>query len=220
MDTAATVRAGLAQLGLTPDAARIETLLAWLLLLEKWNRVYNLTAVAHARRIPRLVLESAAAAPYLRGAEIIDVGSGAGIPGIVLAVLAPERRYTLLDGNAKKARFLEHCRISLALENVVVVRDRAETFHPRTPFDTIISRACARLSDFTATTRHLGHGGTLWLALKGAVPAAEYARLRRDRKTRDLRHQSRALRVPGGGAPATLVAIESGAPAETPQEKL
>ena len=220
MDAAATLRAGLAQLGLATDAARIETLLAWLRLLKKWNRAYNLTAVASAQMIPRLVLVSAAAAPYLRGGEIVDVGSGAGVPGIVLAVLAPERRYTLLDGNAKKTRFLEHCRISLALENVVVVRDRAETFCARTPFDTIISRACAGLCDFTATTRHLGHDGTLWLALKGTVTTAEFAALARDRRSRGLRCRSRPLRVPNGGAPATLVGIESGAAAATRQGQL
>ena len=213
VDAAATLRTGLAQLGLATDAARLETLLAWLRLLEKWNRAYNLTAVARAQMIPRLVLVSAAAAPYLRGDEVIDVGSGAGIPGIVLAVLAPERRYTLLDGNAKKARFLEHCRISLALENVVVVRDRAETFRATTPFDTIISRACTGLSDFTATTRHLGHDATLWLALKGRVTKAEFAALARDRRSRGLHCRSRPLRVSNGGAPATLVGLEGGAEA-------
>ena len=225
MDAATTWRAGLARLGLAKgklatDAARIETLLAWLRLLRKWNRAYNLTAVGAAQMIPRLVLVSAAAAPYLRGDEIVDVGSGAGVPGIPLAVLAPERRYTLLDGNAKKARFLEHCRLSLALENVVVVRARAETYCPRAPFDTIISRACAGLSDFTATTRHLGYDGTLWLALKGSVPTAEFAALARDRRSRGLRCRSRPLRIPDGGAPATLVGIESGAAAGIRQGQL
>lgn len=217
---AATLRAGLAQLGLATDAARLETLLKWLRLLEKWKRAYNLTAVIPAQMIARLVLPSAAAAPHLRGREIIDVGSGAGVPGIPLAVLAPERRYTLLDGNGKKARFLEHCRLSLALENVVVVRDRVETFRPHAPFDTIISRAYAKLPDFTATTRHLGHDGTLWLALKGKATAAELAGLERARKTRAIKYQSRPLRVLDGGAPTTLVSIETGAAAEMRQGKL
>ena len=211
MDAAATLRAGLAQLGLTTDAARIETLLAWLRLLQKWNRAYNLTAVTPAQMIPRLVLASAAVAPYLRGGEVIDVGSGAGVPGIPLAVLAPERRYTLLDGNGKKARFLEHCRVSLPLENVVVVRERAETFRPHAAFDTIISRACAKLADFIATTRHLGHRDALWLALKGTMTAAEFAPLERDCKTRGIECRSRPLRVADGGAPATLISIEAGA---------
>jgi len=209
VDAAASLRRGLAELGLPADGAQIERLLAWLSLLQEWNRTCNLTAVTKLRdMIPRLVLNSAAAAPHLRGRDILDVGSGAGIPGIVLAVLSPERRYTLLDGNGKKTRFLEHCRISLALDNVTVVRHRAETWTPDAAFDTIISRAFAALPAFTAATRHLGRPGALWLALKGRVPAAEFRAMQHNREKYDIKCSSRPLKIPGAASPASLVSIE------------
>ncbi len=211
MDAAASLRRGLAELGLQACGAQIETLLAWLRLLEKWNRAYNLTAVRKLPdMIPRLVLNSAAAVPHLRGREILDVGSGAGIPGIVLAVLAPERRYTLLDSNGKKTRFLEHCRMSLPLDNVTVVHRRAETFAPATGFDTIISRAFAALAGFTEATRHLGRPGALWLALKGRVPAAEFQEIEHNQAKYDIKCSSRPLQIPDTSRPATLVSIEIG----------
>lgn len=208
MDATATLRAGLMPLGHAASDAQLEKLLGWLRLLQKWNRAYNLTAVVPARMIPHLVLVSAAAAPHVRGDEVLDVGSGAGVPGIVLAVLAPERRYTLLDSNGKKTRFLEHCRMDLSLENVVVVRDRAETFRPQPLFDTIISRAYARLADFIATTRHLGRPGALWLALKGAVAASEFEEMQRDWAKYGARYQARSLHVPNVRSPTTLLSVE------------
>jgi len=209
VDAAASLRRGLAELGLQTGNTQIDTLLAWLRLLQQWNRIHNLTAVTKlADMIPRLVLNSAAAVPHLRGRDILDVGSGAGVPGIVLAVLAPERRYTLLDGNGKKTRFLEHCRIRLALDNVTVVRHRAETWAPDAGFDTIISRAFAALATFTAATRHLGRPGALWLALKGRVPAAEFREIEHNRAKYDIKCNSRPLKIPGAGSPATLVSIE------------
>lgn len=168
--------AGLADMGLALDAGARDRLVAYVLLLERWNRAYNLTGVRDPMEmIPRHVLDSLSALPHVRGARGLDVGSGAGLPGLVLAVARPDMDWVLLDSNAKKCRFLGHARRALGVDNVQVTRSRVEEFHPGERFSTIISRALSSLADFIAGTRHLLASGGCLVAMKGRNPVPELA---------------------------------------------
>ena len=124
-----------------------------------------------------MVINSLAAIPYLHGNTVLDVGSGSGVPGIPLAIFAPQYRYTLIDGNSKKTRFLEYCRTALALSNVEVKQVRAENYKTAVKFDTIISRALGNLDRFISLTLHLGHEQTYWLTFKGKISPYELQQL-------------------------------------------
>ncbi|MBI3775814.1 MAG: 16S rRNA (guanine(527)-N(7))-methyltransferase RsmG [Gammaproteobacteria bacterium] len=164
--------AGLAKLG-QPVSLR-DPLLAFLHLLEKWNAAYNLTAVREPERmVTHHVLDSLAVIPYLRGPRIVDVGAGAGIPGIPLALACPEFKFVLLDSNAKKTRFITQAINELGLTNVSVERTRAEGFHPAQSFDTVISRAFASLAEMLDMTQHLGAPDGVFVAMKGNYPQNE-----------------------------------------------
>ncbi len=166
--------AGLAAMAVDLDARARDRLIAYIRLLERWNRAYNLTAVRDPlEMIPRHLLDSLAVMPYLRGGRCLDVGSGAGLPGLVLAVARPSVSWVLLDSNAKKCRFLNHATVELDLDNVRVERNRVEDFHPGACFSTIISRALSNLADFVAGARHLLAPGGCWLAMKGRNPERE-----------------------------------------------
>jgi len=167
------------------DQAR---LLDYLRLLAKWNRVYNLTAVRDpAEMVTRHLLDSLAVLPYLHGARVLDVGTGAGLPGIPLAIVSaggsaggdPARRFTLLDSNGKKTRFVQQAVVELGLDNVQVVHTRTEDFAPPPGerFDTVLSRAFASIADMLAGSgRHCAPQGVI-LAMKGAEPRQELAEL-------------------------------------------
>lgn len=202
------LRNGLAELGIVAHAAQIETLLAWLRLLRRWNRAFNLTAIPPARQPAELVLTSAAAVAHLNTGRILDVGSGAGVPGIPLAILAPDNGYTLLDGNGKKTRFLKQCRAELGLENVTVEQARVETYESA-PFDTIVARAFANLPVFFDATRRLSHAGTRWLAFKGGGAENEVQHLPRDRAKWRLHGLRIPGQLPGGAGTASLVIIQT-----------
>jgi 16S rRNA (guanine527-N7)-methyltransferase len=167
---------GLAQLGLdVPPEARA-SLLDYVDLLERWNGAYNLTAVRDPlEMVTRHLLDSLAIVPYVHGATLADLGSGAGLPGVPLAIVAPERRVTVVDSNGKKTRFLRAAVRALKLANVDVVEARVETLEGR--YDCVTARAFASLRDM------LGWGGRLlaehgqWLAMKGRIDAAELADL-------------------------------------------
>lgn len=169
---------GLAGLAVDVDGAARDRLVEYLRLLARWNRAYNLTGVRDPKEmVTRHLLDSLAALPYLAGASCLDVGSGAGLPGLVLAAARPATAWVLLDGNAKKCRFLEHAKIALELENVRVERGRMEDFHPGARFSTIISRALSNLAEFVAgTERLLAPGGRL-VAMKGRDPEQELSAL-------------------------------------------
>ncbi len=170
--------AGLAGVAVDLDRQARDRLIAYLRLLERWNRAYNLTAVRDpSDMIARHVLDSLSAMPCLRGQRCLDVGSGAGLPGLVLAVAQPQTDWVLLDSNAKKCRFLRHARAELRLDNVQVERSRVEDFHPGAPFSTIISRALSSLADFVAGAGHLLVPGGCLLAMKGRNPEHELAAL-------------------------------------------
>lgn len=169
---------GIAELGLTLPAGAPLTLTSYIEVLEHWNQRYNLTAVREPEQmVNRHVLDSLAAAPFLHGDNILDVGSGAGLPGIPLAVAFPERRFVLLDSNGKKIRFLTHAVTMLGLKNAEVVQARAKDYRPTEGFATVISRALASLAEFLGWTAHLGAPRGRWLAMKGKRPHAELQNL-------------------------------------------
>lgn len=175
--------AGIAALGLAlPDGAEAK-LLAYLTLLDKWNRVYNLTAVRDVERmVSHHLLDSLATVPFYQGdgaklASVLDVGSGGGLPGIPLAIARPELQVTLIDSIAKKTAFLLQVKAELGLENVDVVTSRVEDFQPDAPFDMITSRAFSDLRMFVNLTRHLLKPGGCWMAMKGLMPHEEIGTL-------------------------------------------
>ena len=169
---------GLAQLDLNLADAAQQQLLDYLALLQKWNKVYNLISRKECDNlVVRHLLDSLVALPYINGSRIVDVGSGAGLPGIPLAIACPQCHFTLLDCNSKKARFRNQAAIELGLKNVTVVDARAEEFHPEQGFDSVISRAFATIADMLAVAGHLAASGGQFLALKGVYPEQELAEL-------------------------------------------
>lgn len=167
------LRAGLIALGQQDlDDSRIQQLLAYLALLVRWNRAYNLTAVREARAmVGRHLLDSLGVRPYLSGQRILDVGTGAGLPGIPLAIAEPGRHFILLDSLGKRMVFLQQVLLELKLQNVTLVQARIEAYQPAEPVDCILSRAFASFADFMAAIDHLLLPGATVLAMKG--PAAE-----------------------------------------------
>lgn len=183
-----------AELGIEANPIQLKKLLRWTEQLQKWNRTYNLTAIKDENKIiDYLVVGSIVAIPYLQGDTVLDVGSGSGVPGIPLAIFAPDYRYTLIDGNGKKIRFLEHCRMLLELPNIEVRQVRAEDFEAVIKYDIIISRALSSLDRFISTTLHLGHKQTRWLAFKGKISELELRQLRNTEADLGLRHSLKKL---------------------------
>lgn len=174
---------GALELGVELSAQQHEQLLAYLALLIKWNKAYNLTAVRDPNEmVSRHLLDSLSVVPFVSeaGDNWLDVGSGGGMPGIPLAILFPERQFTLLDSNGKKTRFLTQVKLELKLANLQVIHSRVEAFTPAVPFSGICSRAFSSLEDFSNWTRHLGDGSTQWLAMKGVHPDDELQALPAD----------------------------------------
>lgn len=187
---------GAQALGVELSAEQQQRLLGYLALLIKWNKAYNLTAVRNPdEMVSRHLLDSLSVVPFVAklGDSWLDVGSGGGMPGVPLAILFPDKRFTLLDSNGKKTRFLTQVKLELGLANLEVVHSRVEEFQPEAPFAGICSRAFSSLEDFSNWTRHLGNGDTHWLAMKGVQPDDELQAL-----PADFRLQScDVLKVPG-----------------------
>jgi 16S rRNA (guanine527-N7)-methyltransferase len=173
---------GSEMLGLALPAGGCEQLLAYTALLAKWNRTYNLTAVRDPlAMVSHHLLDSLAVLPHLAfapaGARLADVGSGAGLPGIPLALARPDWNVALVESNEKKAAFLQQAKIELALSNVQVHAVRAEAWRPAERVAVVISRAFAEIADFVAACKHLLMPGGVIAAMKGKDPREELARL-------------------------------------------
>ena len=178
MSLAAKLAEGVAELGLALPAPAQQRLLDYLVLLAKWNRIYNLTAVREtSRMVSQHLLDCLAAAPHVTADTVLDVGSGAGLPGIPLAVAAPRTHVTLLESNQKKSAFLQQAKLELKLDNVAVATERVETWRPGRTFEVVISRAFSDLAEFVNLAgRHVAPGGKL-AAMKGIYPHEELAQL-------------------------------------------
>jgi len=160
--------AGLEAMGLNVAAADQQRLLAFLDLLAEWNGAYNLTAVRNPRdMVPRHLLDSLTVLPWLRGVRIVDVGSGAGLPGIPLAIADAGRRYVLVESNGKKVRFLRHAVLRLGLSHVEILHGRAEVAVQACPADTVVARAVTDLAQLCVYARHLGGPEARLVAMKG-----------------------------------------------------
>ena len=170
--------AGVSRLGLALGPAQLEALATLAAELVDWNTRVNLTAItAPEEVVDKHLLDSLAVLPVLKGLTVADVGSGAGFPGLPLAIADPGRRFTLIESTGKKVKFIRHAVQKLALPNVEVVHGRAESYRPPRPFDSVVARALGPLAEFVRVAGHLvGRGGRL-LAMKGKVPEAELAAL-------------------------------------------
>jgi len=167
---------GIASLNLSMTDEKIDQLLGFIKLIEKWNKAYNLTAIRDREEMARLhILDSLAIAPHVEGKRVIDIGTGAGLPGIPLAICLPEINFTLLDSNAKKTRFVQQVVLELKLKNVEVLHSRVENYHPEKTYDAVLTRAFAGLSDIVKLTAHLLAKEGVLLAMKGQNPDAELA---------------------------------------------
>ena len=187
---------GLSQLNLAKplDDKQQNKLIKYVELLNKWNKIYNLTAVRKPEQmVTRHLLDSLSICPYLRGNHILDVGTGAGLPGIPLAIVFPERQFTLLDSNNKKTRFVVQAAAELELSNVDVVQSRVEEFEAEEQFDTIITRAYASIEGMLKQTTHLLGAGGVFLAMKGINPIAEIDEL----SSEYLIKENHVIKVPG-----------------------
>lgn len=199
------LESGLRELGISVGSQSLARLREYVALLDKWNRVYNLTAIRDAEKAVSVhLLDCLAVVPYLRGARVLDVGSGAGLPGIPIALAKPDIRVTMLDSSHKKAAFLRQAVAELQLKNVAVVCERAESWRPPERFDCIISRAFAELSEFVRLTEHLLAPGGLLAAMKGVHPYEEIEKLPPEFRVTQVRR----LFVPGLEAERHLVLIE------------
>lgn len=199
------MEAGLQTLGLSLDAVAREKLLAYLVLLHKWNGVYNLTAIRDPHMmVSHHVLDSLSVAPHLWPGRWLDVGCGGGTPGLVLAIARPDWQFTLVDSNSKKTGFVQQAVIELGLQNVSVHSGRVEQWHAPQQFDGIISRAFAELADFLRLTRHLLAPGGKWAAMKGCVDD-ELSKVPNGFEV----YQVIQLKVPGVAAERNLVLVKA-----------
>ena len=165
---------GLSALPLELNASVQHQLIDYLQLLVKWNRAYNLTAIRQPEQmVTRHLLDSLVIGPYLQGPRILDVGTGAGLPGIPLALAYPDLQFTLLDSNGKKIRFVTQAVAELGLANVDVIQSRIEAFQPECRFDTITARAFASIEELIDQTTRLLVDKGQYLIMKGVYPVAE-----------------------------------------------
>jgi 16S rRNA (guanine527-N7)-methyltransferase len=175
-DERASLVAGARQLQVALDDTAADALLRLLDELVRWNRAYNLTAITdRAQMLTHHLLDSLSVAPFVHGSTLADVGTGAGFPGLPLALIAPERRCVLMDSNGKKQRFVAHAARTLGLSNVEALHARVEAVRPAQSFDTVVARACAALPQLLEWVMPLCGPGTRVLAMKGRLPEAEIA---------------------------------------------
>lgn len=170
--------AGAAELGLDLDGRQQSLMMDFLALLVKWNQAYNLTAVREPlEMVGRHLLDSLALLPHLKSGACLDMGTGAGVPGIPLAIMRPATDFVLLDSNSKKIRFVRQVKLELGLDNVLPVHARVEQYLSDRPFKTLIARAFTDLPNMLALSAGLRQPGSEILAMKGSVPEQEIAHL-------------------------------------------
>jgi len=164
---------GLSELGLKIESIKLEQ---YLELLHKWNHAYNLTAIRDLESmVSKHILDSLAILPFIKGKSLLDVGTGAGLPGIPLAIATPNLKIVLLDSNGKKIRFLQEVKRQLKLDNVEIIQTRVESYHPDTLFDILTSRAFSSIEQMLNLTRHLITPDGMWVLMKGLRPDDELA---------------------------------------------
>ena len=199
-----TLEAGLADLGIAPTPDRIDDALAYIELITRWNRVDNLTAITDVgQMVTHHLLDSLAVHPHLLDADVIlDIGAGAGLPGIPLAIFNTRRRFVLLDAAAKRVRFMRHAVVTLGLENVEVVQARADRWTSPRRYDVVVSRAFASIADFARmAVPALVPAGRI-LAMKGKLPRDELSDL-----PENFEYTVTPLNVPGLAAERHLITI-------------
>jgi 16S rRNA (guanine527-N7)-methyltransferase len=193
---------GIAALDFMVNDKKIEELLAFISLIEKWNKAYNLTAIKAKQDMVRLhLLDSLTVIPYLEGSSIIDIGTGAGLPGIPLAICLPHIAFTLLDSNAKKTRFVQQAVLELKLTNVQIIHSRSEEYLPAQMYSTVLTRAFAELPDIIQSTRHLLAENGKMIAMKGRCTESELAQIKSSASVIPVR-------IPGVEAERNLVLIK------------
>jgi 16S rRNA (guanine527-N7)-methyltransferase len=197
---------GIKEAKLPIDERAQHKLLSYLALLDKWNRVHNLTAIRDPLEMVTLhLLDSLVVMPFMDVKRLLDVGSGAGLPGIPLAITLPNLEVTVIDSNKKKVSFMRQVKAELGLENLTVLEGRVEDLSDLAPFDGVISRAFSDMVLFVSLTRHLCHPTGQWFAMKGVFPESELKALE------DAMHMRprwvKNLNVPGLAAQRHLVCL-------------
>lgn len=193
---------GLREMGVVASKSQIDLLLDFVVLIEKWNKAYNLTAIRNREEMLRLhILDSLALLPFVSGENIADIGTGAGLPGIPLAIFMPQTIFTLVDSNSKKTRFVRQAVLELQLKNVEVVHSRVEDLGRPSEFDEVLSRAFANLKDIMTWTEYLLKPNGLLVSMKGLVPTEEL-------KVLDCPYLIDMITVPGVDAERCVVRIK------------
>lgn len=204
---------GLAGMTLSLSEGQQQQLLAFLALLNKWNKAYNLTAVRDEQvMVSRQLLDSLSILPWLTTDHLLDVGAGGGLPGIPLAIACPDKHFTLLDSNGKKTRFLNQCVLELGLKNVAVIHGRAEDCRPEQPFSQISSRAFTALENLVSWCSQLLANDGQFLAMKGQYPDDEVSALPEDWRVTS----SHSLKFPGADGERHLLIVARAEPSRQP----
>jgi len=207
MDFLGELRAGADELGISLQQSQYDQLLEFMQLLGKWNQVYNLTAISQpGKMLSHHLLDSLSLMPSLgRAKKVLDVGSGAGLPGIPLAIAMPETIWVMLDSNARKTRFIRQAIAHCGLQNAQVVQSRVQDYHAPDSLDFIVSRAYAPLAEFCDSVAHLLTPRTRLLTMKTGLKPKEMLQLDSSR----YRFEEQDLQVPGIDQPRSLVSIEA-----------
>jgi 16S rRNA (guanine527-N7)-methyltransferase len=201
------LESGLEKLSLSLTSDKIDKLLAYHQLLIKWNKAYNLTAVRDPLvMIHRHLLDSLSVASYLKGDRFIDIGAGAGLPGIILAIIFPNKTFDLLDSNGKKTRFLFQVKTELQLDNVIIHHCRVEQHKISRPYDGVLSRAFSTLADMVEGSQQLLDKTGFFYAMKGTYPEAEIKQLSKLSKNYII-HACHQLDVPGESGQRHLILL-------------
>ena len=196
---------GATQIGLELSQASCERLLNYAALLRRWNQVHNLTTIdEESKMLTHHLLDSLSIAPFVSGDRCLDIGSGAGLPGMVMALAQPEQQWTLVESRGKKASFLREAKTRCNAKNVTVIAARIEDYRPPTNFDTLASRAVSTLADLFKMTGHLHHPHMRLITMKGAYPRDELNTL--TPRQRDMT-QVFPVEVPGLGARRHIVVM-------------